>query len=401
MKRPRILSFASRDPRETHRSSTSLELIFDLAAVIAIAAAAHGLAHAIETGHAAEGVVAFLGSFFMIWWAWMNHSWFASAYDDNSTGFRLLTMVIMFGALMLAAGIGAAFAQQRIWLALLGFVVMRIGMAVLWLGAARGDPAHRPTALRYARGIVAMQGYWVALVVLVPPDSVAYVPLLALGAAGELAVPALAERRGATSWHRGHMIERYGGLNIIVLAEIFLAITAMIQIEGGGALPEAGPLWLAVMSAVIAFSLWGLYFTEEGHLSGEGLRRALLWGYGHFMIFAAGAATGAGLTVMLAVVDHTAHVTPRVGAIAVAAPVAVYVATLWLIRDRICVAGAGRWLLPGVAGLVLLAGLATPWTVELVAILLGAAALCRRRLVSRAAPAATPSRVAGADGFRH
>jgi len=82
--------FPSRDPGETHRAATPLELMFDLASVIALAATAHGLAHAVEETHILKGVIGFLCSFFMIWWAWMNYTWFASAYDDNSSAFRSL-----------------------------------------------------------------------------------------------------------------------------------------------------------------------------------------------------------------------------------------------------------------------------------------------------------------------
>lgn len=67
-----ILHFSCRDPDEPHRTSTPLELIFDRASVIAIAAAAHGLVHAVAEGAIAEGIIGFLASFFMIWWAWMN-----------------------------------------------------------------------------------------------------------------------------------------------------------------------------------------------------------------------------------------------------------------------------------------------------------------------------------------
>ncbi len=372
--------FAPRDPNETHRSATQLELMFDLASVIAIAAAAHGLAHAVEEAHAVQGMVGFLASFFMIWWAWMNYTWFASAYDDNSSAFRILTMVIMFGALMLAAGIGAVFEHERIWLALFGFIVMRFGMAVFWLGAAKGDPQRRPTAVRYAGGIAAMQLYWIAFVALVPPTAAIYLPLFVVGAAGELAVPALAERHGVTTWHRHHMIERYGLLNIIVLGETFIAITAMIQLESGAAIPDPGFLWLAVLSAIIAFSLWGVYFTDEDHLASDELGHALLWGYGHFALFAAGAAAGAGMTVMLNVLNHSAHVGSQTGIVATAVPVSIYLATLWLIRDRFCLDGVGRWLLLVVAGLILLVGLTAPSALELIAVILVATALVRRRL---------------------
>ncbi|RLJ41340.1 low temperature requirement protein LtrA [Litoreibacter meonggei] len=376
-----FIHFPARDPKEGHRSATPLELMFDLASVIAIAAAAHGLAHAVEGAHSLQGIIGFLCSFFMIWLAWMNYTWFASAYDDDSTAFRILTMVIMFGALMLAAGINAVFANERIWLALLGFVVMRLGMAVFWLGAARAHLERRKTALRYAAGIVAMQVYWVALVVFVPPTAAMYLPLFIVGAAGELFVPVFAERHGTTGWHRHHMIERYGLLNIIVLGETFIAITAMIQINDGSAFPDPALLWLAVLSAVISFSLWGLYFTDEDHLSGDEMGHALLWGYGHFVLFAAGAATGAGMLVMLQVVDHSAHVELRVAVLATAIPIAVYVGTLWLIRDRLHLDGAWQWTLPVIAGTILLIGFAAPqMALELIAVLLVLTALVRRRL---------------------
>ena len=372
--------FPARQPDEAHRSSTPLELMFDLASVIAIAAAAHGLAHAVEEAHVVQGVIGFVCSFFMIWLAWMNYTWFASAYDDDSTAFRVLTMIIMFGALMLASGIGAVFEQQRIWLALFGFIIMRLGMAVFWLGAARADPEHRKTALRYAKGIVVMQLYWIAVVVLTPPTSAIYLPLFFVGVAGELAVPAIAERLGTTTWHRHHMIERYGLLNIIVLGETFIAITAMIQLENGATVPSPEFFWLAILSAIIAFSLWGVYFTDEDHLGSDELRHALLWGYGHFALFAAGAATGAGMLVMLNILDHSAHVAAQTGILAIAVPVAIYLAMLWLIRDRIHLDGLGRWLLPMVAGLTLIIGLAAPFALELIAVLLVATALFRQRL---------------------
>ena len=98
-----------RDPSEPRRTATPLELFFDLISVIAISAAAAGLHHAIADGHAVQGMIRFVLAFFAIWWAWMNYTWFASAYDNGDTLFRLLTMVIMAGALTMAAGISLLF----------------------------------------------------------------------------------------------------------------------------------------------------------------------------------------------------------------------------------------------------------------------------------------------------
>ncbi|WP_026758882.1 low temperature requirement protein A [Sediminimonas qiaohouensis] len=375
---PISFRFSPRARDETHRVATPLELLFDLASVIAIAAAAHGLVHAVAENHLIEGLVGFLVSFFMIWLAWMNYTWFASAYDDRSPAFRVLSMVIMFGAIVLAAGIGAVFAHERIWLALLGFVIMRLGMVVFWLGAARGDPARRSTAHRYAGGIAAMQVYWVLLVVIVPPAATIYLPFFVLGAAAELVVPGWAERAGATTWHRHHIIERYGLLNIIVLGECFIAITAMIQLQGGGGLPEPDLFALAALSAIIAFSLWGLYFTDEDHLPSDELGHALLWGYGHFALYAAGAAAGAGMTVILEIATDHAHVAPRTGALAVAVPVAIYLATLWLIRDRFCLHGWHKGVLPVAAALVVAFAVWLPAPMLAIAVLLPVVTLLRR-----------------------
>ncbi|WP_116132047.1 low temperature requirement protein A [Tropicimonas sp. IMCC34043] len=354
------LSLPPRDRDEAHRAATPLELMFDLAAVIAIAAAAAGLHHGLAEGHVAEAMTGFLCSFFMIWWSWMNYTWFASAYDDDSPHFRILSMVIMFGALMLAAGVPAVFAHQRIWLAVFGFVIMRVALVALWLGAARGDGARRRTAMGYVVGISIMQLYWVAIVALSPPEGAFYLLLFLLGIVGELAVPAFAERRGATTWHRHHIVERYGLFNIIVLGECFLVIVTIMVTGSGEEVPLLQTFGLAVPAAIITFSIWAIYFAPGPHLSDDRLGRALLWGYGHFVVFAAGAATGAGFAVMLEVATHHAHVEARTAALTVAVPVAVYLAALWVIRDRFCVTGRGLWVLPAAAALILLAGAFAP-----------------------------------------
>jgi low temperature requirement protein LtrA len=61
-----------RDPGEAHRASTSLELLFDLCFVVAVAQAAAQLHHALAEGHLATGLVGYAMVFFAIWWAWMN-----------------------------------------------------------------------------------------------------------------------------------------------------------------------------------------------------------------------------------------------------------------------------------------------------------------------------------------
>lgn len=374
----RFLHFPPCDRTRAYRVSTPLELMFDLATVIAVAAAAAGLHHAIAEGHAVEGLPGFAMAFFMIWWSWMNYTWFASAYDDGSAAFRILTMAAMFGALTIAAGVPAVFAEQPIHLSLLGFVIMRVVMAIFWFGAAAGDPAHRKTARVYGAGILAMQVYWVALLLSLPPSAPAYTPLVVAGIIGELAVPAIAELRyGSTTWHRHHIIERYGLFTIIVLGECFFSIVALLATGDHGAPSGAHGFIAALSCAVVTFSMWAIYFTREEHLGSDDLRRALLWGYGHFVVFAATAATGAGFAVFHDVAVGKAEIGYRTASFAIAVPVATYLTALWAVRDRFHLSGAGLLILPAAVIAIMLAPLAIDEALLPIAIIMAATAALR------------------------
>src|SRR5688572_5008916 len=98
-----------RSTTEAHRAATPLELFFDLCFVVAVAQASSRLHHALAENHVSQGVVGFGTVFFAIWWAWMNFSWFASAYDTDDVPYRLVTLVQIAGALILAAGVPRAF----------------------------------------------------------------------------------------------------------------------------------------------------------------------------------------------------------------------------------------------------------------------------------------------------
>ena len=103
-----------RDPGEEHRASTPLELLFDLCFVVAVGQASADLHHSLAAGHVWHGLAGYLSVFFAIWWAWMNFSWFASAYDRDDVLYRLLTLVQMAGVLVLATGVDAAFDDGRL-----------------------------------------------------------------------------------------------------------------------------------------------------------------------------------------------------------------------------------------------------------------------------------------------
>lgn len=345
-----------RDPHQMHRVSTPLELLFDLVVVIAIAAAAAELHHALAHAHVLAGVGKFMLAFFAIWWAWMNYSWFVSAYDNDDALFRLLTMLVMAGALTMAAGIEQFFQHNQLNFIVIGFVIMRVAMVLFWLRATKHHPALKRTTLTYAAGIFLVQLYWLTLLGAQPLNPAALYGLFALGALLELSVPALAERQGITPWHHHHMMERYGLLNIIVLGETLLASMMAIRSLAGSTEQTLPLLQLPLLAIVLLFCLWWLYFSREEHLQQHNLRMALTWGYGHLIIYAAGAAVGAGVAVNIDLLLGQAELSTAMATATVTLPVSLYLAGLWLVRDRFVFIGVGKYTLLLFALIIPLAG---------------------------------------------
>ena len=99
-----LRQMVARDPGEPHRAATQLELFFDLVSVIALASATAAFHHAISYGHGPDLLLNFCFMIAAIWWPWVNHTWFASAFDNDDAVYRIFTIVIMSGYLLLAAG---------------------------------------------------------------------------------------------------------------------------------------------------------------------------------------------------------------------------------------------------------------------------------------------------------
>jgi low temperature requirement protein LtrA len=339
MTRPMRLRMSARATDEPHRVASQLELLFDLTFVIAIASLTGRFAHAIADGHAVEEIVPFLQVFFSIWWAWINFTWFASSFDTDDVAFRLLTLVQMGGVLVIAAAVPAAFDDGDLAAITLGYAIMRLGLVAQWLRAAIEDPASRATALRYAIGITAATAAWVVRLRLHDAGVLSDAALLAFFSAlviFELGVPVWAERKGSTSWHPHHIAERYGLFAIILLGEgVFVASTGVEAVLASGGVSTA-LVAVAVSALALVFALWWLYFLQP---AGAGLvshrERSYLWGYGHYGIFAALAAIGAGLEVAVEHAGH--HVAASAVAVgyAVAIPVTVFLVLLWALHAPI------------------------------------------------------------------
>ncbi len=148
-----------RDIHEQHRVASPLELLFDLTFVVAVALAASQLHHAESAHHAWQALPGYTMAFFAIWWAWMNYTWFASAYDNDDAIYRVLTLLQMGGVLVFATGVPGLF-EGQFFLGVLGYALMRLPLCIQWVRAGFGDPERRATCWRYAAGVAAVQVLW-------------------------------------------------------------------------------------------------------------------------------------------------------------------------------------------------------------------------------------------------
>ena len=138
----------------------------------------------------------------------------------------------------------------------------------------------------------------------------------------ELAVPIWAERAGDDLWHPGHIAERYGLFTIIVLGESVLAATRGPGGARRGRRVDRPGRDRVTGGLLIVFGMWWLYFAEPVGDGAGDAAMAFLWGYGHYLVFAAIGALGAGLEVAVESAPHEAHAGERTAAFAML-PVAV------------------------------------------------------------------------------
>jgi low temperature requirement protein LtrA len=331
---------SGRDPDEGHRAATPLELLFDLTFVVAFGTAANELAHYLAEDHIRTSLLAFSFVTFAISWAWINFSWFASAYDTDDWVFRLLTLIQMVGVLVLALGIPpvfdsideGAYVDNGVMVA--GYVVMRLAMVAQWLRAARQDPPRRPAATTYATTITVGQVGWVLLAIAQTSVGAMFAWAAALILI-ELGGPLIAERRkGGTPWHPHHIAERHGLLIIIALGEAILGTIVALEAVVG---PE-GPGW-SVDAAVVGFSgvaltfgMWWIYFVVPcGEILAHRRNRSFGWGYGHIPLFGAVVAVGAGLHTAALLLEHKTKLDVLDTLLTTAIPLAIYVLGIFLL----------------------------------------------------------------------
>ncbi len=274
---------------------------------------------------------------FAICWAWINFSWFASAYDTDDWIFRIVTMVQMIGVLVLGAGVHRVFVSLEgsghldNSVMVLGYVIMRV-LRLCFSGYAqpKDDPARRRVCLTYAATIAIAQVGWVAQV-LVPLAAPAAVILGGILVIIEMTGPVLAERQaGGTPWNAHHIAERHGLFAIIALGEgvvgTVAALSAVVDRQGW----TLDAMLVGIAGMGLTFGMWWVYYlVPSGEILWRHRDRAPVWGYVQMLIVTSIVATGAGLRVAAYFIEGRTAIPAVAAVIVVAVPVGAFLGLMY------------------------------------------------------------------------
>jgi len=328
---------AGRNPNESGRVATPLELLFDLTFVICFGFAASHFSHALAEAHFQAALLGFSISSYAICLAWSNFSWFASAYDTDDWMYRVTTIVQMIGVLVFSMGLPNLFKSMEQGSTELnnaamvsGYVIMRLAMIFQWLRAAQDDPRCRATCITHAMTILVAQIGWVLRLTIDMPFLLSLITFLIL-AAIEFSGSYFAENKHTgIPWHAHHIAERYSLFAVIALGEGVVGTVAALSavIENQGWTMDTALVGFAGVG--LTFSLWWIYFLlPSGQALHKKRNKVIGWAFFQLILIISIVATGAALHVAAYFLEAKAHLSSLTTVAIVALPVGIFISACY------------------------------------------------------------------------
>jgi low temperature requirement protein LtrA len=242
-----------------HLKVTTVELFFDLVYVFTIIQLSHYLLEHQTWRGALEAATLFAG----VWWAWNYTAWAANWIDPDRSAGRVLTLVLMACALMMAVAIHYAFGY-RAWLFATAYVAMALirafYMAIVMRATRMGRNYWQLGLWSCFSGV-----FWIAGAMVEPLRLPLWIAAVVIDYAGPYAGFRVPGRHAPTpmdTWTlKGlHLLERNQLIFIIALGESILLLGATMV---GADL--TAPLFLtAFIGFALIVSMWWTYFVHTG-----------------------------------------------------------------------------------------------------------------------------------------
>lgn len=282
--------------REPPRRAGFVELLFDVVLVFAFNRLTDRLYGQLDW----QGFYSALVLTMALWWLWYRMAWTTNRYDPTRPMVQVMVVVTMFGALLLAAALPAAFRDRAVVFATV-YVAVEV-LRHLWLVLFGGDGYQRLVSVRIVFWACLSAVPWLAGIFTDRPTrlvlwSLAVVidyagglldfPTPRLGRAGLRGQPIAEE----------HLTDRYRQVLIIAFGENIL--TSGIQFSPYGF--ERERTAALVVSFVLTVLLWQIYYYRAGELLPLAIARSRspayvgdLASYAHLIMVIGVAVTGVG-----------------------------------------------------------------------------------------------------------
>jgi low temperature requirement protein LtrA len=280
----------------TNRHATWLELFYDLVFVVVISQLAHNLGE----NFSLYGFLGFLALFIPVWWSWTGAAFYATRFDTDDLGHRILILLQMVGAAALAVNVPYGLGSSSAGFAL-SYAAIRIILVLEYVRTGRNKsfPSATPLIRRYTRGFLCAAIVWIISAFIPPPFRFV---LWGIGLAIDFATPISVGRlHSQFAPHISHLPERMGLFTIIVLGESVMEI-----ITGTSAIGfDIYSILILSLGLTIPFSSWWLYFDSVDGAPIRALREKgkigvyYLWLWGHFPLVVAITAVGIGIRHVL------------------------------------------------------------------------------------------------------
>ncbi|MGW5581115.1 low temperature requirement protein A [Micromonospora chokoriensis] len=232
-----------------HRHATWLELFLDLIFVYALAAVVRRLGD--DPTPSPTAVLAVIGLFVVIQWAWMGQVYYDTRFDPDDALHRLLVLVALVGAGAITLGVDEV--PESVLLPV-GYLIVRGVLLLLYLRARPTGPMARVVTTIYLIGFGS--GWLIWLASLAAPTELRPV-LWVVAMVIELATPWVGAR-WLNNWpvDNRHLPERIGQFTIIVLGSALASLLFAVPDH-----PPPHMILTAAMAFLIPAAVWWVYTT--------------------------------------------------------------------------------------------------------------------------------------------
>ena len=279
-----------------NRRATWLELFYDLVFVVVI----FQLAHKLEDDISLKGFLGFLALFVPVWWSWIGAVFYATRFDTDDLGHRILVLLQMIGAAFLAVYVSDAFGDGSVGFAL-SYAAIRIILVLEYVrtGTSKSFSSATPLIRQNSIGYLFAAIMWIISAFVSPPFRFV---LWGVGLVIDFATPIIVGRlHPQFAPHISHITERMGLFTILVLGESILGVVPGISNMDS----NFYSMLILGLSLSISFSLWWLYFDGVDGAPISALQEKgkigvySLWLFGHFPLVVAITSVGVALSYII------------------------------------------------------------------------------------------------------